>query len=253
MALDSTPNISSEFMPVLGDPSTVSHWLVANCLATTDQVLNWRWHMAHQVTDHAAAARYIKPLPQETDGFTALAPIFNAGITPYYMALAALSPHAPEICPIRLQALPRTDELVDDIGLVDPLAEVPQSPVPEVVHMYPDRVAFCVAQLCPVYCRYCFRKRRDEEVGLHFNPRIIQNGIDYIASNKAIRDVLVTGGDPFHSACQPLHQSEPGARICLPAGDRLRPVALRLRGELHDVGRRTEAQGARRGPDATVP
>ena len=42
-----------------------------------------------------------------------------------------------------------------------------------ILKTYPDRVAFCVAQLCPVYCRYCFRKRRDEETGLHFNRAII--------------------------------------------------------------------------------
>ena len=67
----------------------------------------------------------------------------------------------------------------------------------EVVHAYPDRVAFCVAQLCPVYCRYCFRKRRDDEQGLHYNRKIIENGINYIRSHKSIRDVLITGGDPF--------------------------------------------------------
>jgi lysine 2,3-aminomutase len=48
-----------------------------------------------------------------------------------------------------------------------------------------------------VYCRYCFRKRRDDEAGLHFNRRIVDRGIAYIAANPAIRDVLVTGGDPF--------------------------------------------------------
>jgi len=48
-----------------------------------------------------------------------------------------------------------------------------------------------------VYCRYCYRKRRDEEVGLHFNRAIVDRGVEYIASNPAIRDVLITGGDPF--------------------------------------------------------
>jgi lysine 2,3-aminomutase len=48
-----------------------------------------------------------------------------------------------------------------------------------------------------VYCRYCFRKRRDEEVGLHFNKTIVDAGIAYIASNSRIRDVLITGGDPL--------------------------------------------------------
>jgi lysine 2,3-aminomutase len=84
------------------------------------------------------------------------------------------------------------------------LSEVDHSPVKEVVHVYPDRVAFCVAQLCPVYCRYCFRKRRDDEEGLHFNRGIIDRGIAYIQSNPAIRDVLITGGDPFIASDQAL-------------------------------------------------
>ena len=100
-------------------------------------------------------------------------------------------------CPIRLQSLPRTEELTDRYGVADPLLEKEHSPVREVVHLYPDRVAFCVAQLCPVYCRYCYRKRRDDEAGLHFNRGIVDRGIEYIASNPAIRDVLITGGDPF--------------------------------------------------------
>jgi lysine 2,3-aminomutase len=100
-------------------------------------------------------------------------------------------------CPIRLQALPRVQEYSDALGIKDPLLEEDHSPVRELVHVYPDRVAFCVAQLCPVYCRYCFRKRRDDEVGLHFNRTIVERGVAYIKSNPSIRDVLITGGDPF--------------------------------------------------------
>jgi lysine 2,3-aminomutase len=102
-----------------------------------------------------------------------------------------------EFDPVRLQAVPRLDELNDKIGIEDPLQEVGNSPVKEVVHVYRDRVAFCVAQLCPVYCRYCFRKRRDDEIGLHFNPKIVDAGVKYISENKEIRDVLITGGDPL--------------------------------------------------------
>jgi lysine 2,3-aminomutase len=154
---------------------------------------NWRWQMSHQIRSEADAAPWLSPGEDETDGFSKTKTLFNAGITPYYMAL--MGSH--EDCPIRRQALPRGSELKDPIGIDDPLEEVGHSPVPEVVHVYPDRVAFCVAQLCPVYCRYCFRKRRDDEEGLHFNRSVVDRGIAYIASQPAIRDVLVTGGDPF--------------------------------------------------------
>jgi len=161
-----------------------------------DNFINWRWHMRHQVSSIEHAMKFMDLDVAEQEGFRELDQIFNAGVTPYYMALAR--PHEPDKpCPIRLQALPRSDELSDRYGLADPLKEKEHSPVREVVHLYPDRVAFCVAMLCPVYCRYCYRKRRDDEEGLHFNRAIIDKGIEYIASNPAIRDVLITGGDPF--------------------------------------------------------
>lgn len=159
-----------------------------------EQFTNWRWQMKNQVTSAEEAIRVMQLSDNEKEAFLALKDSFQAGVTPYYMALMDL---ANEDDPVRLQALPRLEELHDRIGIPDPLQEVGNSPVKEVVHVYPDRVAFCVAQLCPVYCRYCFRKRRDEEVGLHFNPKIVDQGIEYIASNKNIRDVLITGGDPL--------------------------------------------------------
>lgn len=161
---------------------------------TEDQFSNWRWQMKHQVQSAEELAGILRLSDSEREAFAALKDKFHAGITPYYVAL--MSKDDPED-PVRIQAMPRMEEKEDALGVPDPLNEVVNSPVKEVVHVYKDRVAFCVAQLCPVYCRYCFRKRRDEEVGLHFNPRIVDKGIEYIASNPAIRDVLITGGDPL--------------------------------------------------------
>jgi lysine 2,3-aminomutase len=184
-----------EFRRFCDDPQSLTVRSARQFGVSPETVVNWRWHMRHQVGDAATAEKALALAPQERDGFNLLADAFVAGITPYYMSL--MNPDPTVSCPIRLQALPRREELDVRVGVMDPLDEVPHSPVKEVVQVYPDRVAFCVAQLCPVYCRYCFRKRRDEEDGLHFNRRIIDNGINYIASNPAIRDVLITGGDPF--------------------------------------------------------
>ncbi len=160
---------------------------------TAEQFANWRWQMKNQVQS-AEDVQSLQLSDNERAAFEALKDKFHAGITPYYLALMNFSD---ENDPVRLQAMPRLEELDDRLGVADPLKEINNSPAKEVVQVYKDRVAFCVAQLCPVYCRYCFRKRRDEEVGLHFNPRIVNQGIEYIASNPEIRDVLVTGGDPL--------------------------------------------------------
>lgn len=171
---------------------------------TIEQFTNWRWQMKHQIRTLDEASKYLHLTQSEIDGFRGLGDLFIAGITPYYASLCRNdhSQNTAEQCPIRLQAIPRSAEFSDSLGIKDPLLEEAHSPVKEVVHVYPDRVAFCVAQLCPVYCRYCFRKRRDDEVGLHFNRSIVKRGIDYIASNPAIKDVLITGGDPFIASDQ---------------------------------------------------
>lgn len=161
---------------------------------TEEQFTSWRWQMKNQITSADEALRVLQLSHSEKEAFFELKDLFEAGVTPYYLAL--MDPNN-EFCPVRLQGMPRLEETSDRIGVADPLQEVGNSPVKEVVHVYKDRVAFCVAQLCPVYCRYCFRKRRDEEVGLHFNPRIVDQGIEYIANNPNIRDVLITGGDPL--------------------------------------------------------
>ena len=159
-----------------------------------EQFTNWRWQMKHQIQEAKDVEGKINLSEDEKSAFESLKDVFHAGITPYSMSLIDFKN---ELDPVRLQLLPSSKEHKDKFGVKDPLQEVNNSPVKEVVHVYKDRVAFCVAQICPVYCRYCFRKRRDGEEGLHFNPKIIDQGIAYIASNKDIRDVLLTGGDPL--------------------------------------------------------
>ncbi|MCX6131464.1 MAG: KamA family radical SAM protein [Proteobacteria bacterium] len=199
--------IPAEFLNLANNPQSLTAQTSQRFGVSPETFLNWRWHMKHQVMDARDAQAILQLQNTETEGFAQLQKLFNAGVTPYYMGLMLpkIDRDEPD-CPIRLQALPRLEELHDSLGVADPLSEVPHSPVREVVHVYPDRVAFCVAQLCPVYCRYCYRKRRDEEVGLHFNRKIIADGIQYISNNPAIRDVLITGGDAFMASDQAIEQ-----------------------------------------------
>ncbi len=160
--------------------------------ADPQRFLDWRWQMKHQLRDAKDYEGVLDITRDEQLGLENLGSIFKSGITPYYAALVERFGSI-----IRLQAVPDIREMTNERGEKDPLREKDHSHVPEVVHAYPDRVAFCVAMLCPVYCRYCYRKRRDDEEGLHYNRSIIARGIEYIAKTKSIRDVLITGGDPF--------------------------------------------------------
>ncbi|HOJ15054.1 MAG TPA: KamA family radical SAM protein, partial [Deltaproteobacteria bacterium] len=117
-------------------------------------------------------------------------------ITPYYASLlSGLDPDQP----IRRAVIPVEDEyLVSDGEEADPLSEEQQSPVPGIVHRYPDRVLFLATGFCSTYCRYCTRSRM---VGNHerfkggFNQW--QQAISYIEKTPRIRDVLLSGGDPL--------------------------------------------------------
>lgn len=159
---------------------------------------NWTWQLKNQVRTLAEAQKFLDLQPEEEKGFKITHKIFNVGISPYYVSLMAYrQKRKKDITALKLQVIPQAKEILDPSGQKDPLEEINHSPVKEIIHAYPDRVAFCVAQLCPVYCRYCFRKRRDDDEGLHYNRKIIANGINYIKSQKSIKDVLITGGDPF--------------------------------------------------------
>jgi lysine 2,3-aminomutase len=85
---------------------------------------------------------------------------------------------------------------VNDSGPVDPVGEEIYSPVPNLTHRYKDRVLFLVSSSCPVYCRFCTRKRK---VGssLKVSPETLRRGFAYIAEHPEIRDVLLSGGDPL--------------------------------------------------------
>ena len=100
--------------------------------------------------------------------------------------------------PIFMQAFPSPEELiVSEDDMHDPLSEDTDSPVPGITHRYPDRVLFHVSNVCAMYCRHCTRKRKVGDVDHIPDRAIVQQGIDYIAGNPYVRDVLLSGGDPF--------------------------------------------------------
>ena len=113
-------------------------------------------------------------------------------INPYYLGLIKA-----ENDPIWRQAVPDRMELSDTVCQEDPLAEEDLSPVPNLIHKYPDRVLFLVHNQCAMYCRFCTRKRKVGTKRMVINDETIRAGLDYIRRTPVIRDVLISGGDPL--------------------------------------------------------
>jgi len=95
------------------------------------------------------------------------------------------------------QCMPDVRELEDEIQCPDPLEETSLSPVPGLIHRYPDRVVLLVSNLCPVYCRFCMRKRHVGSGDSPMGDAELKLALEYIAGNPSIRDVILSGGDPL--------------------------------------------------------
>ena len=155
---------------------------------------DWRWQLKNRVNSLEQLQRYIPNLsPEETEGARLAETKLAMAITPHFFNLIDKKDPA---CPIRRQMLPRIEEThTAPWEMNDPCGEDDHSPVPGLVHRYPDRVLFLVTDRCAAYCRYCTRSRLvSNALGYDFRPNF-QEQIDYIRRSPAVRDVLLSGGD----------------------------------------------------------
>lgn len=164
-----------------------------------DRWSDWRWQLSHRLTSVEDFARVVDLTPEEVAGLSARDPSgpgrFHVEVTPYFASL--MDPHDPG-CPIRRQVIPTAGEMaLSDADLVDSLAEDAHSPVPGLVHRYPDRVLMLVTTQCASYCRFCTRSRLVGHKEVPFNAATYDGQLAYIASTPQVRDVLVSGGDPL--------------------------------------------------------
>jgi len=156
---------------------------------------DWRWQYGHRITTVDMLSKIISLTEKEQREIEASLGRFRMSITPYYASL--MDPEDPA-CPIRMQAVPSINEtFVQPWEMKDPLNEENDSPVPNIVHRYPDRVLFLVTRQCAMYCRHCVRKRYVGEEDFIISEAEKEKAIDYIAGTPQIRDVLVSGGDPL--------------------------------------------------------
>lgn len=156
---------------------------------------SWSWQLKHSIRNAEVLSKHLELTEAERVGIKQSDNKLLFSVTPYFLNLIDLKDFD---CPIRKQVIPRENELqVAPEELDDPVGEEGTSPVPGIVHRYPDRVLFLITSFCGSYCRYCTRSRLVSNAqGYDFHPNH-KEALEYIRSNKNIRDVLLSGGDPL--------------------------------------------------------
>jgi len=155
---------------------------------------DWRWQLSHRLNTVEELSEVIHLTPEETAGLSATGR-FRVDITPYFASL--MDPDDPT-CPLRRQVIPTGQEATPFTDeMADSLAEEAHSPVPGLVHRYPDRVLMLITTQCASYCRYCTRSRIVGDPAAQFSRSSYDAQIRYIAGSPQIRDVLLSGGDPL--------------------------------------------------------
>ncbi|MDA3798025.1 MAG: lysine 2,3-aminomutase [Kiritimatiellae bacterium] len=159
---------------------------------------DWKWQMKHQITSLSDVETLLnlKFSDEKRAQIEKTIGTFPLSITPYYLSL--INADNFENDPTFMQSVPSIQELyISKADMADPLHEDEDSPVPGITHRYPDRVLFLVSNKCAMYCRHCTRKRKVGDTDNIPSKEIIDAGLDYIRKTPIIRDVLLSGGDPF--------------------------------------------------------
>ncbi|MDM8516393.1 KamA family radical SAM protein [Desulfobacterales bacterium HSG16] len=161
---------------------------------SSDLIHDWKSLVSSSIRNPEKLASFFPPDTKREDmrKIDEVITRYPMQINPYYMSLIK----GPDD-PVWKQAVPHIAEITDFHATDDdPLCEEDQSPVPNLVHRYPDRVLFLVSARCAVYCRHCMRKRKVGHPAT-INSDTIEAGIAYIREHEKIQDVLLSGGDPL--------------------------------------------------------
>jgi lysine 2,3-aminomutase len=155
---------------------------------------DWRWQLSHRLNSVEEIEKVV-PLDESERKALQTSGLFRVDITPYFISL--IDPDDPND-PVRKQIIPRANEMQAFTAMMeDSLAEDRHSPVPGLVHRYPDRVLMLVTTQCASYCRYCTRSRIVGDPGQTFSQQEFDAQIEYLKRTPQVRDVLLSGGDPL--------------------------------------------------------
>ncbi len=155
---------------------------------------DWRWQLSNRLNSVEELERIVNLTESEKKALRA-DNLFRVDITPFFASL--IDPDSRD-CPVRRQVIPTAEEMVPFTSMMeDSLAEDKHSPVPGLVHRYPDRVLMLVTTQCATYCRYCTRSRIVGDASAQFNRKEFDMQIEYLEKTPQVRDVLLSGGDPL--------------------------------------------------------
>ena len=161
--------------------------------ATSESFEDWGWPIKNRVESLESLESLFQLTEEERQGFSAAAPRFRFAISPYYALLA--DPTNPD-CPIRRQVVPRPEEQVVSLGeRSDPLGEEELEAAPNLIHRYPDRALLLTTDRCPVYCRFCTRRRIVGRIERQAPRALLAEAFDYVRAHPEIKEVILSGGD----------------------------------------------------------
>ncbi len=161
--------------------------------ASTREWNDWRWQSRHRIRTLAQLEMMLRLSDEEREALVQGGTMLPVGISPYYMSLLDADNG---LQPLRRTVVPTLHEFVRTEGESDdPLGEDAHSPVPGLVHRYPDRVLLLPLDFCSTYCRYCTRSRVVGHGELMPQESRLMAAFDYLRRTPQIRDVLISGGD----------------------------------------------------------
>lgn len=163
--------------------------------ATDQQWDDWRWQSRHRIKTLAQMEHMLQLSDAERGAMQDGGTMLPVGVTPYYMSLLHPTDAGD---PLRKTVVPTESEFLRSDGEADdPLGEDGHSPVPGLVHRYPDRVLLLAIDFCSTYCRYCTRSRVVGHGEIAPTESRLEKIFSYLESATEVRDVLISGGDPL--------------------------------------------------------
>ncbi len=166
--------------------------------------LSSHWQFKNALKTLSSFESFFTLQAAEREAFAGLNKVFQVRVTPYYAALASREDSHD---PIRKILMPRVEELHSGLQqMQDPLGENAHRPEARIIHRYPDRCLFLVTDFCSVYCRYCTRKHFTGKNQSFVNNSDYKSALKYIGQNPAIKEVILSGGDPLTLSDEKLEQ-----------------------------------------------